>query len=161
MNWTAWIIFRLYFLSWMNLVNPEVCFKPIWSFDPHCCPAMFPGTSQTTKNKDIIFFIHQHCNAGRYIWGRCRCLLSARVYSVCRWPELRSSESEPDCQGEADARPGLVGIVLTSVICVCLSGTRQHHGRETDTLQSDWAEAYSSLSQEGGGGGGGRSAAVL
>lgn len=29
----------------------------------------------------------------------------------------------------------LVGIVLTSVICVCLSGTRQHHGRETNTLQ--------------------------
>lgn len=30
---------------------------------------------------------------------------------------------------------GLVHIMLTSVICVCLSGTRQHHRRETDTLQ--------------------------
>lgn len=48
---------------------------------------------------------------------------------------------------------GLVGNVLTSVICVCLSGTRQR--QERWSRESDWAEAYS-LSM-----GWNRSAAVL
>lgn len=55
---------------------------------------------------------------------------------------------------------GLVGNVLTSVICVCLSGTRQHH-RERDTHSPESDRSWSPLCISGrrrrrdvGGGGG-------
>lgn len=57
--------------------------------------------------------------------------------------------------GRSRQAAGLVGIVLTSVICVCLSGTRQHHGRETDTLQRVTELKPGTLCLEGGRRGGG------
>lgn len=53
--------------------------------------------------------------------------------AVLRSSALRRLLYEQDAR-EKQTHAGLVGIVLTSVICVCLSGTRQHHRREADTL---------------------------
>lgn len=56
-------------------------------------------------------------------------------------------------EGSSRRTAALVGNVLTSVICVCLSGTRQRHGRERHALQRATGAGAHSLSGGGGRGG--------
>ena len=87
---------------------------------------------------------------------------SARTCAACRrpcWGAALCNACVFGVSGRSRQAAGLVGIVLTSVICVCLSGTRQHHGRETDTLQRVTELKPGTLCLEGGGEGR-RSAAV-
>lgn len=125
------------YLSAVHLRNPEVCLNHIWSFDPDCsltcrrpfsCSSGFQRTPRCCRNNATL----QNLDIHRQHWFVSLSPPSA-VYQGLFWGALLIwAVREKDTHAA-----GPDHISLTSVICACLSGTRQHHRRETDTLQRE------------------------